>query len=189
MFHQLKLTLEGIDPPVWRRVVVPSAFSLFDLHCVIQVAMGWDNCHLHEFTIKRQRYALDDDGYGKALDESTARLIEVAARRTRILYQYDFGDSWRHTIVVEKILADSNLVVPTCIDGARACPPEDSGGAWGYIDKLQVLANPDDEDAEELREWLGKDFDPERFSVDNINQELLKLFKPEPRKRVARTKQ
>jgi hypothetical protein len=183
--HQLKLTLEGVDPPVWRRLVVPSTFSLYELHCVVQVAMGWDNSHLHDFTIKRQRYTLPDpDEFGDPLDETKACLRDVARARTKILYQYDYGDSWNHVIVVEKVLADGDAQLPTCVDGARACPPEDSGGAWGYSEKLEVLADPNDPDYEDVREWMGKDFDPEKFSVDDVNRQLEKVFRPtSPRKR------
>jgi hypothetical protein len=132
--HQLKVTLEGVEPPVWRRIVVPSEFTLYDLHCVIQAAMGWENCHLHDFTIKRQRYVVpDSEEFGNPLDD-------------------DFGDSWNHIIVVEKILEDAENLPPRCIDGARACPPEDSGGPWGYSEKLEALANPDDEESGELRD-------------------------------------
>jgi hypothetical protein len=184
MSHQLKVTLEGVKPPIWRRIVVPSEFTLYDLHCAIQVAMGWEDCHLHDFTIKRQRYALPNSGeFGNPLDETEACLRDVAPRRTKIVYQYDFGDSWNHVIVVEKILEDTETAPPVCIDGARACPPEDSGGPWGYSDKLEALAKPDDEESEELRDWMGEDFDPERFEKDAVNRELLAVFRPEPKRR------
>jgi hypothetical protein len=191
MSHRLKVTLEGVEPPVWRRLVVPSEFTLFDLHCAIQVAMGWENCHLHDFEIKRQRYALPDgDDFGNPLDETKASLRDVAGHRAKIRYQYDFGDSWNHVIVVEKIVADTEVAPPVCTDGARACPPEDSGGPWGYSEKLQALADPDDEDKEALRDWMGEDFDPERFEIDAVNQELLEVFRPAPRraKRSTRSK-
>jgi hypothetical protein len=179
MTHQLKVTLEGVEPPIWRRIVVPSDFTLFDLHRVIQVVMGWENSHLHDFTIKRQRYAVpDSDDFGNPLDETNATLLNVARPRTKILYQYDFGDGWNHVIVVEKVLDGAETSPPACIDGARACPPEDSGGPWGYLEKLQALANPDDEDSEELRDWMGEDFDPERFEIDTVNRELLRVFRP-----------
>jgi len=184
MSHQLKVTLEGIEPPIWRRIVVPSEFTLYDLHCAIQLAMGWENSHLHDFTIKRQRYAVPDaEDFGNPLDETEAYLRDVAPQRTKILYQYDFGDSWTHVIVVEKILEDAEIAPPMCIDGARACPPEDSGGPWGYAEKLEALANPDDEESEELRDWMGNDFDPERFEKDAINRELLKVFRPAPKRK------
>jgi hypothetical protein len=187
----LKVTLEGVEPPVWRRLVVPSEFTLLDLHCAIQVAMGWEDCHLHDFEIKRQRYALPDaDDFGSPLDETKASLRDVAGPRAKIRYQYDFGDSWNHVIVVEKILEDTEVAPPICTDGARACPPEDSGGPWGYSEKLQALADPEDEDNEELRDWMGEDFDPERFEIDAVNRELLKVFRPAPRraKRATRSK-
>lgn len=188
MSHQLKVTLEGVEPAIWRRLVVPSEFTLYDLHCVIQVSMGWENHHLHDFTIKRQRYAVPDaDDFGNPLDETDARLSDVAPQRTKMIYQYDFGDSWTHVVVVEKIHADAESSPPMCIDGARACPPEDSGGPWGYSEKLDALANPDDEDSEELRDWMGEDFDPERFEKDAVSRELLKVFRPAPeRKKRAR---
>jgi hypothetical protein len=191
MSHQLKVTLEGVEPPVWRRLVVPSEFTLFDLHCAIQVAMGWEDCHLHDFQIKRQRYAVPDgDDFGSPLDETKARLCDVAGPRAKIRYQYDFGDSWNHVVVVEKILAVTEVAPPVCSDGARACPPEDSGGPWGYSEKLEALADPEDEDSEELRDWMGEDFDPERFEIDVVNRELLEVFRPAPlrAKRAARSK-
>ena len=191
MTHQLKVTLEGVEPPIWRRIVVPSDFTLFDLHRAIQVAMGWEDSHLHDFTIKRQRYAVPDaDDFGHPLDETNATLLNVARPRTKIRYQYDFGDSWNHVIVVEKILDGGETSPPACVDGARACPPEDSGGPWGYLEKLQALANPDDEDTEELRDWMGEDFDPERFEIDAVNRELFRVFRPGPRQktRSARSK-
>jgi hypothetical protein len=187
MPHQLKVTLEGIEPPVWRRLVVPSEFTLYDLHHAIQVAMGWEDCHLHDFTIKRQRYAVpESDDFGDPADETKARLCDVAGPRTKILYQYDFGDSWNHVIVVEKVLKNAADPIPTCVDGARACPPEDSGGAWGYSDKLQALANLDDDDSDKLRDWMGDDFDPELFEIDAVNRALLQVFKPAPSRKKKR---
>jgi hypothetical protein len=191
MSHQLKVTLEGVEPPIWRRIVVPSEFTLLDLHRVIQVAMGWEDCHLHGFTIKRQRYAVpDSDDFGNPSDETRACLRNVAPPRTKILYQYDFGDSWNHVVVVEKVHDDAEASPPSCIDGARACPPEDSGGPWGYSEKLEALANPDDDDGEELRDWMGENFDPNRFEKDAVNRELLAMFRPAPqrKKRSARSR-
>jgi len=184
MSHQLKVTLEDLEPAIWRRIIVPSEFTLYDLHCVIQVAMGWENCHLHDFTIKRQRYAAPAAAeFGNPLDETEACLRDVAPRRTKIKYQYDFGDSWTHVIVVEKILEDAQTPTPICIDGARACPPEDCGGACGYAGMLEALAEQDDEEGERIREWLGGDFDPERFDKDGVNRELLKVFRPAPQRK------
>ena len=180
MAYQLKITLESVEPLIWRRIVVPSEFTLYDLHRVVQIAMGWEDSHLHDFTIKRKRYALPDpDEFDEAEDESTAQLDGLVRPRTTFTYLYDYGDSWRHAILVEKTLDEVERPLPACLDGARACPPEDSGGPWGYADKLQALAGPesDDEDTQELREWLGADFDPEGFEVDRINRNLQKAFR------------
>lgn len=186
MAHQVKVVLEGIDPPIWRRVVVPSEITLYDLHRVIQVAMGWEDCHLHDFTIKGQRYSIPDpDDFDQPADETQTRLGDVARARTKLVYQYDFGDSWRHTVTVEKVLAEAAGPLPTCIDGARACPPEDSGGAWGYAEKLEALASPEDGD-DELIEWMGEDFDPEHFEVDAVNRRLAELFKRTAAKKMKR---
>jgi hypothetical protein len=190
MPYQLKVTLEGVKPAVWRRLVVPSEFTLYDLHCVIQVVMGWENCHLHDFTIKRQNYSLDGpEDFGDALSEDEARLCDVVGPKSKFFYQYDFGDCWKHLIVVEKVLAEAVASAPVCIGGARACPPEDSGGAGGYEYKLRVLKKSNDAESAELREWLGEDFDPGYFEKDAINRELERIFRPPPAKKKRTTRQ
>jgi hypothetical protein len=190
MLHQLKATLDGVKPAIWRRLVVPSDFSLLDLHDVIQVAMGWEDCHLHDFKIGRQRYAVPDpEEFDAPLDETRAILRDVARLRSKLVYQYDFGDCWNHTIVVEKILENEEASLPTCTAGARACPPEDSGGPWGYANKLRALKKPNHEDYEDVRDWMGEDFDPARFEKETVNRDLLEMFRPVPaRKRSARAK-
>jgi pRiA4b ORF-3-like protein len=184
MHYQIKITLRGIRPPIWRRVLVPSKFTLFELHGVIQIAMGWEDCHLHDFTISRRRYALPSgDDFDEPIDEERTRLGEVIGAGSKFVYQYDFGDSWEHAVVVEKITDDVEIDSPLCVGGARACPPEDSGGAWGYFEKLEALANPDDDEENGyLREWMG-DFDPERFDKDSVNKELKRAFRPARRKK------
>jgi hypothetical protein len=185
MHHQLKITLQDVDPPVWRRVLVPSEMTLFELHHVIQIVMGWDDSHLHDFTIKKQRYTLPSVEDFDA-DESKARLLDVVRPRSKFAYLYDFGDDWHHVILVEKVIHDDTVIAPVCIAGERACPPEDSGGPWGYEQKLEALSNgADDEESEELREWMGADFDPELFNVDLVNRELKKIFSSAPKKRSA----
>jgi hypothetical protein len=181
--YQLKITLQDIDPAIWRRVLVPRELTLFDLHHVIQIVMGWEDDHLHDFTIKRQRYALPDvEDFDGPADESRTLLCDVVRSRSRFVYQYDFGDGWNHVVLVEKVVHDAEAPGPICVDGARACPPEDCGGPWGYQEKLEALSNPDDEETEELREWMGPDFDSELFDVASVNKELRKFFQPTPRK-------
>ena len=187
--YQLKITLDEIQPPIWRRVVVPADISLAALHDVVQIAMGWTNSHLHAFEIDGQRYGRPDhmDGFDDVLDERRHLLGQLVEPRKRFAYEYDFGDSWHHQIVVEKELAPSTVQqVPVCIDGARNCPPEDCGGAFGYVEFLEVLADPNHEDHEHMVGWIGGSFDAEKFDPTVVNAKLATLGGPK-RKRTPRT--
>jgi hypothetical protein len=184
MHFQLKISLRDVAPPIWRRVLVPSELTLFELHHVIQIAMGWENYHLHDFTISGKRYATPDpDDFDDPIDERKIRLQNVLRTRQKFTYQYDFGDGWSHSVVVEKIVNDPNTRGIICVDGQRACPPEDSGGAWGYEEKLRALAGPDEPSINELRDWIGPDFDPTFFDRDGVNKELSRVFRPASEKR------
>jgi hypothetical protein len=179
MFYQIKITLKGIEPPIWRRVLVPSTLTLTDLHYVIQIAMGWENSHLHDFKIKKERYSdSGDDEWDDAKDETIVRLADVLVPRMKFTYQYDYGDSWYHELLFEKKLDDDTSIETFCTGGERACPPEDSGGVWGYSDMLKTLAHPRRAECKELREWLGPDFHPEKFDIDAVNAQLRKLLTP-----------
>jgi hypothetical protein len=179
--YQLKIELEGITPPIWRRVLMPGNVSLGRLHSIIQVAMGWDNDHLHQFIIGKQVYSdpafkLNDSwGAPPVLNEKKTLLADIAPRAGKVLiYVYDFGDSWEHRIKVEKILKQtpSKRNTVECIDGARACPPEDCGGSWGYEDLLQAFEDPKHKGHESTIEWLGEEFDPEAFNLEKTNAAL-----------------
>ncbi len=171
--YQLKITLKDIRPPIWRRVIVPDC-SLAKLHEVIQVAMGWENYHMYDFEAGGEHYT---DPRGMAdldmEDASRAKLSQVAPEgKTKFRYTYDFGDNWQHEVLVEKILAsEEGKVYPVCIAGKRACPPEDVGGPWGYMEFAEAIRDPEHEQHEEFLEWRGE-FDPEAFSVEEINEEL-----------------
>jgi hypothetical protein len=173
--YVLGVTLSEVKPPVWRRLRVAGDLTVRDLHHVLQIAMGWDDCHLHEFDIEGKRYGLPypPEERGRApLDEQDYRIASLLRRGTRFGYLYDFGDAWRHEIVVEDTVAgEPGVPKAQCLDGARACPPEDCHGALGYGDLLAVLARPTKRSAE-LREWVGPDFDPEKFELDVVNREL-----------------
>jgi len=175
---QIKVTLEGIRPPIWRRLVVHGDATLAQLHVVLQVAMGWGDCHLHCFRIGGARYGPTDHGgldMGE-VDESKVRVAGVLAMGERGIYEYDFGDSWEHQLLVEK--ADAPIApigLATCTAGKRSCPPEDCGGFWGYANLLEAIADPGHEEHEELLEWLGEDFDPERFDKDAVNAVLERM--------------
>ena len=172
---QIKVSLLEVDPPIWRRLLVRGDASLGMLHRIIQIAMGWYDQHLHEFIYKENIYGPPDpDAFEPTLNEDTARLDNFLKRKgSAITYQYDFGDGWMHRIELEKKLdPDPGADYPLCLDGGRACPPEDCGGAWGYQDILEALAKPKLKKHQELLEWLGDGFDPDRFDPREVNDRL-----------------
>jgi hypothetical protein len=172
-FVQIKVTLNDIRPPIWRRLVLPSATTLEDLHFIILAAMGWQGGHLHAFRAAERQYS-DPSEVEDAADEShmtISGLVRLGV--SRFHYTYDFGDDWEHTILIEKKQrAASSPNVPTCLAGSRNCPPEDCGGAPGYEELLTALATPDTPESKEWIEAVGKDFDPEEFSVEKTNARM-----------------
>ncbi len=173
--YQLKVTLKGIKPPIWRRVQVAGGISLHKLHQILQVVMGWDDDHLHHFTVGGVDFGEPHPDYGLEMrSDRRAKLSQVVSgEKAKFIYEYDFGDSWEHMILVEKILpAEAGVRYPVCIAGKRACPPEDCGGIWSYAHLLDVIQNPNDPEYEDKIEWLGEPFDPEAFDLDRINRLL-----------------
>lgn len=177
--YQIKITLLGTKPPIWRRLAVPASMSLAKLHDVLQTAMGWHDCHMHEFRAGGRHFGKPDPedldmGMPPVENERTIKLSSVLWRPgAKMIYTYDFGDNWEHAIVLEKqlpLLPDVSY--PICIDGNLACPPDDCGGIPGFYDLLDAVANPNHERHEELSDWIGEDFDPQAFSVDSVNQKL-----------------
>ena len=185
--YHLNIILAEVKPPIWRRLRVPGEANLGWLHAVIQVAMGWTNSHLHQFTSGGTVYSdpgfdLDEfEGDPKTFDEREATLQKIASKlNSALVYEYDFGDSWDHFITVEKILPAGPAVAPgaECLDGARACPPEDCGGVCGYVDLLKILRDPGHEEHESMLRWLGRPFDPEAFNRDSTSKHLRMLRWP-----------
>ena len=174
--YQLKVSLRGAKPPIWRRLEVPADTSLARLHNIIQTAFGWDDGHMHVFETTYGDFGVADRELGHRA-EAPVTLEQVApGAGDRLQYTYDFGDDWRHEITVEKLLDRRPGPYPRCTGGRRAAPPEDSGGVWGYAELLEVLANPDHPEHEERLEWLGldsaADFDPARFDPAEITRAL-----------------
>ncbi|MEO0984072.1 MAG: plasmid pRiA4b ORF-3 family protein [Cyanobacteria bacterium J06639_14] len=170
--------LADSDPPIWRRFQVSEQATLDHLHHVLQRVMGWQNSHLHTFDIRGDRYAPPFDPPLENTQDSTAVALADFKFKpdSRFTYLYDFGDGWLHLLTLEAILdADESLIVPYCLEGERACPPEDCGGVWGYEELLEQLGDPEAPDYEELLDWLGGDFDPESFPVATVNQQLQAL--------------
>lgn len=176
--YQLKVTLKNTKPPIWRRIQVPGGITLYKLHRIIQVAMGWEDYHLHVFEIGGTSFGeLDPDFDSIDKSERSAKLNRVVTGAgAKFIYEYDFGDSWRHEILVEKVLLpEAGVRYPVCVGGKRACPPEDCGGPWGYENLLEIIKDPEHEQHEEMMTWLGGEFDPEALDLDAVNRELRRI--------------
>lgn len=177
------MQIAGTDPLIWRRIELPSDLSLDRVHSLLQRVMGWSDDHLHHFVSGDDLYGPDSERYlmpssidqgSVGIDERTVRLDEVLVEPgDRLWYEYDFGDSWAHILELEEVLeSDPAATSARCLAGARACPPEDCGGIWGYANILRVLADPPGPELDELHEWLGTDFDPASFDPDRVNAAL-----------------
>jgi hypothetical protein len=176
--YQLKLTLKGLKPPIWRRVEVADEITLARLHQIIQVAMGWTDSHLHMFSLGQTSYGVPHPGdEGDVRDERRVKLSQLlTAPKQKLSYEYDFGDSWTHEVLLEKALPpEPGVRYPRCTAGKQACPPEDCGGPWGYAELLEAIADPEHPEHDELLEWVGGAFDPEAFDMAEVNAELRRL--------------
>ncbi len=173
--HTLKVTLRGVRPPIWRRIEVSSDLTLAELSNVLEAAMGWMGGHLHGFDVDGVIYQssqLESPHFRETRNESEHRLGAVlAARKAKMRWDYDFGDGWQHSIVVEAIgPANSQVTYPRCIGGRRACPPEDCGGVWGFEDLLAAIEDPAHPRHDELQDWLPIDYDPSQFDADETTE-------------------
>jgi hypothetical protein len=178
--YQIKVTLKDSQPAIWRRIQVPGDMSLSRLHAVLQIVMGWTNSHLHQFKAGGRYYGKPDPEFAdmiEVIDERQVRLNQIAPDvKARFIYEYDFGDSWEHELVVEKILPpEQGVQYPRCLEGQRACPPDDVGGVWGYQDFLKAIHDPRHPEHEDMLEWIGGKFDPEAFDLRGVNG-ALQLF-------------
>ncbi len=178
----LRITLEDIEPPIWREIALLDSTTLPELHRAIQIAFQWYDYHLHQFTIGEERYTIPDeelDDFGvparSALGVTLSQLgLTEGAQFT---YEYDFGDSWTHRIEVRTIspAADhtERIPAPLLVDGRRAAPPEDCGGPPGYEELLRVLSDPSDPEHTDMRTWVGSDFEAEQFDARAARHALI----------------
>jgi hypothetical protein len=179
-FYLLKVQLLGIEPPIRRRFAVPADITLDRLHDVIQIVMGWSDSHAYEFTIKEKRYTEYPESEEDGADSGKFRLGELIKQKgAKFHYLYDFGDNWEHELFLE----DSRYSNPEqdadiiCLEGERACPPEDIGGEPGYYEFLKALADPNHADHQNYMEWFGDEYNPESYETDLANWELIQYLR------------
>jgi hypothetical protein len=188
--YVLRASLRDSRPPIWRKLSVPGNFTLEDLHEVLQIAFDWDEEHMHSFLINSREYIMeqaremmspfDDDEF---IEETTVCLDDLLTEKQKFTYLYDFGDSWLHQITVSKAISleegMEDSLVPRCLGGKLAGPPEDCGGIWGYEELLAILKDPSHERHEEIYEWMG-DWDAEAFDPEEVNARLALVFGKKP---------
>ena len=177
---RFRIELQGIMPTIWREIDVPSSYSFWDLHVAIQDAMGWLDYHLHVFRVQHPNTSevveigipdegLFEDSLQALAGWETPVLSYLNEPGQRAGYEYDFGDSWNHQIILKEIVPrEKDARYPLCVGGERACPPEDCGGIWGYEALLEVINDPAHEEHEEMLEWLGGQVDPEQFDSATV---------------------
>jgi hypothetical protein len=174
--YSLHIQLLDIEPPIWRRFLVPEQITLFRLHQIIQVVMGWTFSHLHQFIIHEVYYGEPDPEFDEQMKEDQRVPLRTLALKEgdRFVYEYDFGDSWRHQITVEGIepITAETYYILHCFEGERACPPEDCGGIGGFEHLREALRNTRHPEHHELSAWAGEHYDPNLFSIQAVNSAL-----------------
>jgi hypothetical protein len=184
--HQLRITLNESKPLIWRRIQVDSSATFLELHIAIQLAMGWTNSHLFSFMTEGINIEIpteEGEYFDTILPEGGRKLNALQEKienyfkeaGDEITYLYDFGDSWEHHVILEKIIpAQKEIKYPVCIEGNMNCPHEDSGGINGFYEKLEILNDPEHHEHKEIATWLGENYDPEFFDIDYANRQLTK---------------
>lgn len=180
--YKLKVKLLNISKPlVWREILVADDSTFEDLHHIIQITMGWESCHLHQFIVGNRRngiYIGANQFDMDTLDHTQVYIAEyLKKKKDKCWYKYDFGDDWEHEItLVDIVEVPKEQPVPFVVKGKGACPLEDCGGPWGYQELKEIINDPKAEDYEEMREWVGEGFDPNHFDLDQANSHLLEQF-------------
>ncbi|MDD4526522.1 MAG: plasmid pRiA4b ORF-3 family protein [Candidatus Margulisbacteria bacterium] len=169
-----KISLKNSDPLIWRRVKVPSYFTLGDFHEVIQIVMPWADCHMHVFKVKGKTYTnLEYESMENDLDEDLFELVDILKEGDTFDYIYDFGDGWRHNVKVEELVSpEKKEIYPICVEGEFAAPQENSGGLHSYYEKLEILKNKNHPEYEEISSWCEAGLDPEFFDLQDANDVL-----------------
>jgi hypothetical protein len=174
---ELRIELLDVKPVVWRTFIVPGSMTLEKVHRVIQAVMGWQDYHLHEFRFDATRYGVRDPDDESLWNEAPVALAKALGPLTSFGYDYDFGDGWQHRVTVEKTLPpDPTFQWPRCTAGENACPPEDVGGPWSYVDFLAAMKDRTNPQHETMMTWWGRKFDPKAFDLIGINQRLVEVM-------------
>ena len=172
--YRLRVVLEDCKPKVWREVIVPARLTLAQLHEVLQITMGWYNCHLHTFTVSGKMYSGMPDLEEVALADQINLVTAFQESPKGFEYCYDIGDNWIHLVtLVKQHRSDDEDMPPICIGGEGACPPENVGGVHGYSDFLAAIKNPKSKDHKEMLEWVGGSFDPASFNPRQVTSALI----------------
>jgi hypothetical protein len=174
---RLRIQLNDVDPVIWRRLLVPGSVRMSKLADILIGAMGWTNSHLHAFRVGDARYGMQaEDWPENEIDEKTVTVLQSLREERRFVFDYDFGDSWEHEVVIEELeWTHLGLKYAVCLEGANACPPEDVGGARGYSDFLEAIVDPAHDDHQSFLDWVGGPFDPAEFNVAEANALLQKV--------------
>lgn len=170
--YQVKISLNGAPLPIWRRLIIDPSLPLPLLHDVLQVAMGWSNYHLHQFQAQGKRFGNPNEFDNAELqNQNEFQLADLLQKPgDSFEYDYDFGDGWRHTVVLENAYNDDGApVMAHCIDGRRACPPEDVGGIPGYANFLECIEDSYHPEHHKWLEWIGCRFDADSFDARLVN--------------------
>jgi len=195
LIYQIKVSLNGITPPIWRRIQVPATYTFWDLHVAIQDAMGWLDYHLHAFRIKKQNkrkpveIGIPDQEYeDTTLPGWEIKVCDYLSEPGNFAnYDYDFGDGWSHNVLLEGVLLkEHGEKYPKCIGGERACPPEDCGGVGGYYNLLEVLGKRGNSEYRETVTWLqnhAKNYYP--FKPDHFDAQEIRFWDPKKRWKIA----
>lgn len=180
----LRISLNDVTPDVWRHIVVPSSILLPELSRVLETVMGWEGYHLHQFVVADILFGAPNEDDDWSIDYRKVTLQQISRQPgSTFEWHYDFGDGWVHSVEVQAVgEPDPERATPVVLGGARACPPEDCGGPWGYAELLEAIADPDHEQHDELIGWVGAGFDPDAFDVGAVNRRLAPQRK-EPKRR------
>ena len=176
--YQLRITLNGAKPPIWRSFLVPDSITLPELHDALQIVMGWTDSHLHQFVANGRCYGVPDEEFeSDTLNESGITLRQLLKKKgDSFIYEYDFGDGWKHKLVLEEVLLfDPKVQLPQCLKGKGACPPEDVGGVCGYQEFVVAIKDRNHPEHRSYSEWLGGKFDPAAYDIESVN-ELLREY-------------